>query len=133
MAKGIGGPAKGAGNGNPKAPPVNGSNSRNTPRESDGKFVAAKLRKWREEHPSWQERPAGPSKKELREYVAGAMPDVIDKAIEIALDDNQPKQFEAIKMLTEQHLGKPSQALEIGGADGGPLKIVFSKDDQGVL
>lgn len=117
------GPAKGHGNGKPRAAPLNGQNSAARPRDGKGKFMAAKMRGWRETHPEWAEKPTGPSKKAIRDYISSGIPDVIDKAFTLAMDDMAPKHFDAIKMLTEQHLGRPAQAVEVSGAEGGPLQV----------
>lgn len=115
------GPAKGAGTPTPKAAPftkVTGA--------AAGK-VSQRMRAWRKEHPEWQDKPTGPSKKDIRDYIGSGIPDVIDKAFEIAADDASTKQFDAIKMLTEQAIGRPAQAIEVGGVDGKPFSIEIVK------
>ena len=113
------GPGKGPGNGNPAKPFGTGQDAK----AASELGVKARMRKWREEHPEGVAKPGTVSKKQLRDYMASGMPDVIDKAFEVALDDKAPKQFDAIKMLTEQHLGRPMQAVELSGKDGGDVNI----------
>jgi hypothetical protein len=113
------GPGKGPGNGNAKK--TFGKDVDPKAAQAKATGVRAKMREWRKAHPEWQGNPAAVSKKELRDYIASGIPDVIDKAFEVALDDKAPKQFEAIKMLTEQHLGRPAQAVEVSGKDGGGI------------
>jgi hypothetical protein len=112
MAKGHGGPAKGTGSTKPRHANFKpGAEAKAA--NAASQTVKQKLRAWREAHPDWEARPAGPSKKEIRDYIASAIPDVIDKAVQIALDDRAPKQFEAVNALMQQHLGRPSQAVDL--------------------
>lgn len=119
------GPAKGASTAKPKAAPFNSETGK------AARAIATKMRKWRQAHPEWADKPTGPSKKDIRDYIGSGIPDVIDKAFDIALDDAHPKQFEAVKALTEQAIGRPAQAVEIGGTDGAPFRIEIVKFGDG--
>ena len=71
---------------------------------------------WHATHPEYNGLSLSP--KQVREYILSGLPPVIDKAFEIAHDDNHPRQMDAIKMLQEQ-AGKPAQ--EVTGKDGGAI------------
>ena len=118
MGKGRGGPAKGAS--------AHKSLRMAAPFDSDtayqghekAKETFAKRRaareQWRRDHPEF-EGVNSLSPKQTREYLAMGLPPLLDKLLDIGLDDDHPRQIDAIKIATEQVAGRPPQAIEHSG------------------
>lgn len=126
------GPAKGPGHGGPAKGP-GFPRELWTPekaREMAQKAVVARAQKREREKQARAEwHAANPeyggvslSPKQVREYIAGGIPPLIDKAFEMAHKDGDPNQFKALEMLVSQGIGKAPQ--EVTGKDGAPLAII---------
>lgn len=75
--------------------------------------------------------PGGRPKKAawLREEVLKDLPAYYDILKNIASGQGKQKeQINAIELLLSYGLGKPTQAVELSGQDGGPLRIILEGD-----
>jgi hypothetical protein len=88
---------------------------------------------WTAANPDAEKKPETPSTKVIRAMVAEMSPDALQAIKEILADKRHPKRFEAANAIMQQHIGKPMQAVELGNGDGGPLRIIVTQDDSGLL
>lgn len=126
---GSGIPAKGAGNGSPRK---NFTSETAKVAGEKGNFVQSKMREWRAANPdaplTMMERD-----KLIREALRESAPERVDTMIQVALDPEHKDFAPTSRVLMEHDLGKPKQAIELGNGDGGPLRIVVTQDDTGLL
>lgn len=115
MGKGHGGPAKGASRYKTLRMAAQYTSDTAHLGHEQAKDGFAKRReareKWLAEHPEF-EGVNSLSPKQLREYLRYPLPPLIDRAVEIGLTDNHPRQLDAIRFLAEQGLGRPPQETE---------------------
>jgi hypothetical protein len=122
------GAGKGPGNGSPKAAPFTSETAKVAAEKAIG--VREKMRKWREAHPEWQPKPEEITAAQLRKYARSKVPAYIDKVEEIALNDEHPKQVEALRIGIEQGIGRPPQGAEDeASSDDSVVKIVGGLPD----
>lgn len=115
---GSGIPARGLGNGSPKAPPFNSETGREAGIKSQ--YVQQKMREWRKANP---DAPLTMKERDRlhREVLRERMPEVLDAAIEVAKDNTHPDFKILAPFLIKQDMGNPKQAVEMSGRDGEPL------------
>lgn len=94
-------------------------------------FRKARARAWREFHPEWEGKEDQLSPKDVRGYIMSGIPDVIDAAFRIAADPKHPRQWDAIKGLVDQGIGKAPGSLDVNAK--GDITITFTDADSGVL
>lgn len=118
------GPAKGPGNGKPRAAPLDTSADKQRERRASHGFLREKMRKWREEHPEYEPPEGQMSRAEAAEYVRSNFPPAIDEVFRRFYDT--PSDAAAASLynaLRETGYGKDRQSLELSGPDGGPMKV----------
>lgn len=126
---GSGIPARGPGNGSPKAAPFTSETAKEAAKKSG--FVRAKMADWRKENPG---APLTMMERDRlhREALREAMPEVLDAMLEVAKDNTHPDFKIIAPMLTKQDMGNPKQGVEMAGKDGAALVVQvvkFTEDD----
>ena len=125
--KGIGGPAKGEGSKKPRGAAFTSDNAREMQMRAAAKMREnisarqAEIEQWHRDNPGFENAVLSP--KQVRDYIRRDIQVDIDKAKEIASDNKNPRQLDAIKFLTEHGIGKPKETIELSGEDGGPVQI----------
>ena len=117
---GSGIPARGPGNGSPKAPPFTSETARE--QGAKGNFVQEKMRRWRKANPG---APLTMMERDRlhREALRERIPEVLDAALDVATDNTHPDFKILAPMLIKQDMGNPKQQTEITGKDGEAIEV----------
>jgi hypothetical protein len=94
-------------------------------------FIRAKAQAWRELFPDEAAEKA--REREVKAMIAAGTEDALTALHEIIMDTTHKDRASAAKSWVEHDIGRAKQAVELGGTEGGPLRIVVTQDDTGLL
>lgn len=84
---------------------------------------------WSASNPNAEKKPGTLSKKQINDVMLEGTPDALQAVRDVMTNDKHPKQIEAAKIWIEHAIGRPMQAVELSGKDGGPIESQIAVTD----